>query len=199
MNTSPGRASLRKQLRARRNALSPFEQSKASQALLKRLRSHPVFLRSKRIAFYLAADGEISPHALLIAAEKMGKECYLPVLNPFKHNNLWFVRYRSGDELLLNYFNILEPPCEKSRLPAWALDLVLMPLVGFDRRGNRLGMGGGFYDRTFAFKQRTDKKKSKSVVLIGLAHKCQEEAFLACEAWDIPLDYIATDQEVIKT
>jgi len=192
---------LRKQLRAKRRALNPSQQKQAAQQLVRKLRAHPVFLRSKHIAFYMADDGEMSVQYLMAAAEKMGKHCYLPVLHPFKQNKLWFGVYRHGDILVANRFGIAEPSPEKSHYPSWALDLVLMPLVGFDRKGNRLGMGGGFYDRTFSFKQtafrNNNARRPKCPVLMGVAHQCQEVTELTGAPWDVALDYIVTDREVI--
>ncbi len=79
--------------------------------------------------------------------------------------------------------------------PTWTLDIILLPLVGFDRYGNRLGMGGGFYDRTLARLNHCDMKRP---LLIGLAHHCQEVEQLQTQSWDIPLDIIATDKELIR-
>ena len=194
------RKQLRKQLRSKRRALTPSQQQKAAQRLVKHLRAHPVFLRSQHIALYMADDGEIDLQPLLRVAQRMGKQCYLPVLHPLKRNTLWFGRYRCGDVLLANRFGLAEP-MNKKILPAWALDLVLMPLVGFDQQGNRLGMGGGFYDRTFSFKQKTKNGESsnrpKCPALMGVAHSCQELPSLAGEAWDVQLDCIVTDQKII--
>jgi len=190
------RKDLRKTLRAKRRVLTPTQQKTAAQQLVKHLRSHPVFLRSQHISFYMADDGEMDLRLLMQAATAMGKQCYLPVLHPLKEGLLWFSAYREGDVLVKNRFGLQEPPVEKKPFPAWALDLVLMPLVGFDRKGNRLGMGGGFYDRTFAF-IRTKNSRPKAPVLIGIAHHCQEVETLGCESWDVPLNYVVTDQEII--
>jgi 5-formyltetrahydrofolate cyclo-ligase len=87
-------------------------------------------------------------------------------------------------------------------MSAQLLDVVLMPLVGFDRTGARLGMGGGFYDATFAFKQKLStgsKTSTGKPALIGLAHACQQVESLATDTWDIPLFAIATDKEIILT
>lgn len=200
-SVSDVRKQLRKQLRIRRRTLNPSQQKQAAQQLARKLRTHPAFLRSKNIAFYIADDGEISLQYLMAAAEKMGKHCYLPVLHPFKQNKLWFGRYQSGDILSANRFGLAEPGADKPHCPAWALDLVLMPLVGFDRKGNRLGMGGGFYDRTFSFKKSVSENscvRPKCPVLIGVAHHCQEAAGLIGESWDIAMDYIVTDKETIS-
>jgi len=204
--TSDERKKLRKQLRENRRALNPSQQQFAAQQLARNLRTHPVFLRSKYIALYMANDGEIDMRYVINAIEKMGKQCYLPILHPLKHNTLWFVSYRHGDILMTNRFGLSEPSSNKKIFPVWALDLVLMPLVGFDRKGNRLGMGGGFYDRTFSFKKNLQKKQEshqqntrrpKSPVLIGVAHHCQELTQLSNESWDVLLDYVVTDKEII--
>jgi 5-formyltetrahydrofolate cyclo-ligase len=190
------RKEMRKILRAKRKALTFTQQKSAAQQLVKRLCVHPVFLRSQHIAFYMAGDGEIDPRLLMQTAGVMGKQCYLPVLHPLKEGQLWFSAYREGDVLVKNRFGLEEPPMEKKRFPAWALDLVLMPLVGFDRQGNRLGMGGGFYDRTFAFKKNISRPKTP--VLMGVAHHCQEVESLDRESWDVVADYIVTDKEIIR-
>jgi 5-formyltetrahydrofolate cyclo-ligase len=193
------RKSLRKQLRTARRALSLAQQRRASEQVARRISSHPVFLRSQHIALYMAEDGEIDVQLLIRIAERMSKRCYLPVLHPLGHNHLWFARYKTGDYLRKNYFGLAEPTVDKTCLKPWALDLVLMPLVGFDRHGNRLGMGGGFYDRTFAFLNHTPRNKPHAPVLMGVAHQCQETTGLTREAWDVAFNYVATDKEIIKT
>jgi len=193
------RTTLRKQLRTVRRALSRSQQRRASEQLTRLVSSHPVFLRSQHIALYMAEDGEIDVQLLIRIAEHMGKRCYLPVLHPLGHKQLWFARYKTGDHLRKNYFDLAEPTIDKTRLKPWALDLVLMPLVGFDRSGNRLGMGGGFYDRAFAFLNHTPHNKPRAPVLMGVAHQCQEITGLTREAWDVAFNYVATDKEMIKT
>jgi len=194
---SATRKTLRRELRAKRRVLTRAQQHRASEQLLQKLASHPIFLRSQHISFYMAEDGEIDVQLVMMAAQRMGKTCYLPVLHPLGHKTLWFTHYRSGDHLRKNYFNLAEPTIDKKRIAPWALDLVLMPLVGFDRSGNRLGMGGGFYDRTFGFRNHTPRVRPRSPVLMGIAHQCQETRDLTHEVWDVTLDYIATDREVI--
>ncbi len=185
------RSRLRKQLRQARRALSPAEQKFAAQLLAQQLRSNVRFMHCKHIAFYLANDGEIDPSFFLRIAERYGKNCYLPRLHRDSSNRMAFLRYRSGDKLHKNRYGIPEPHIQNARLPAWALQLVLLPLVGFDRHGQRLGMGGGFYDRTFAFKRNSPYRKP---LLIGLAHGIQEVPSLQVENWDIPLNGIVTEK-----
>ncbi len=189
------RQTLRTQLRARRRALSPRQQQLAAQQLLQLVKKQPLFLRSQHIAFYLPNDGEIDPRPLIREAWRRGKHCYLPILAPGPDNRLWFVRYTPHTPMIRNRFGIPEPraPFQYRRLPQ-LLDAVFLPLVGFDRHGGRMGMGGGFYDRSFAFKLTCPTRKP---MLVGLAHQCQQVEQLQLAHWDIPLAAIATDQALI--
>ncbi|MEE8056832.1 MAG: 5-formyltetrahydrofolate cyclo-ligase [Pseudomonadales bacterium] len=187
------RPQLRKQLRAKRQALPSLQQQRAATALDKTLVRSGLLNRYQHIAFYQANDGEIDPTILLQRAHRWGRRCYMPVLAP--NNSLWFVRYRPGDKLKKNRFGIPEPANRKARRKPWTLGLVLLPLVGFDRQGGRLGMGGGFYDRCFNCVKRHPKMTQPQ--LVGLAHRCQEVEYLKLESWDIPLSQVATDGELI--
>lgn len=196
MNSNPdSRQTLRKELRARRNALNPTQQEAASAWVLRHLMKLPQFLRAQHLALYIAADGELNPQPIAEQLWKMGKQVYLPVLHPTQAGQLWFLEYTPDTQLKPNRFGIPEPDHRyERRLPAKLLDLVLLPLVGFDRKGGRLGMGGGFYDRTFAF----HKGKKTKPYLLGLAHACQEVEHLDLADWDIPLYAVVTDQALIK-
>lgn len=190
------RAQLRAQLRQQRRNLSPRQQRRAAYSLKRRLGCQPLFARAKRIGFYLASDGEISAQPLIELALSLGKQCFLPVLHPVRHNRLWFARYRPGSQLIKNSYGIEEPNIRlEPRVLASSLDLVLLPLVGFDPQGGRLGMGGGYYDRTFAFKLNA-KVKRRNPLLVGLAHELQKRDQLKLADWDIPLAAVATDQQV---
>ncbi|MEF0512949.1 5-formyltetrahydrofolate cyclo-ligase, partial [Pseudomonas aeruginosa] len=137
-------------------------------------------------------DGEIDPRPLLRAAQKRGKATYLPVLAPWPRTRMVFQRVGSGERWTRNRFRISEPLADAGRQrKAWALDLVLLPLVGFDEQGGRLGMGGGFYDRSLAYLAR--RKNGHKPTLIGLAHECQKVDRLALASWDIPLAGTVTD------
>lgn len=189
------RKALRQQLRAARRALSPQQQRQASLGCLRQLMQNPRFMRSQHLALYLANDGELDPAPIAQQLWKMNKFCYLPVLHPSRPRELWFVRFTPDSPLKPNRFGIGEPdPFKNHQLPAKLLDMVLLPLVGFDRAGGRLGMGGGYYDKTFAFKQAKPEGKPH---LIGLAHSCQEMPALGLEEWDIPLSGVATERELI--
>jgi len=191
--TSPSQ--LRRTIRQARRSLTPREQRDHGLAVADRLRHHPLFLRAARIGAYLAADGEVDPLPLLRAAFAAGKRCYLPVLNPFAGPSLWFCEWREGDPLVPNRFAIPEPvPQRRPPHHAWQLDLLLVPLVAFDARGNRLGMGGGYYDRTLAYLgHRTHWRRPR---VVGLAHALQRVDALPKNAWDIPVDGVITEREM---
>lgn len=194
----PGKNSLRKTLRQRRRQLTRQQQQIASMGLCRQLVQLPVFVNSQRIAAYIPNDGEINPQPLLELAWRLNKRIYLPVLHPFKKGHLFFMEYRPHQPLAINRFGIPEPLCDHdTRCPAWTLDLVLTPLVGFDEQGNRMGMGGGFYDRTFAFMQTGHTPRRPRMV--GVAHECQKVPELPCERWDIGMDFIVTDRKIYGT
>ncbi len=195
------RAQLRQSLRQQRRALTPAQQRQAAARLVRTLKRQALFIRAKRIGFYLASDGEISALPLINAALQMGKQCFLPVLHPVRHNRLWFARYRPESALVKNCYGIAEPDIRlEPRVLPQTLDLVMLPLVGFDPQGGRLGMGGGYYDRTFAFKRRAytqdGRPPRKSPALVGLAHELQQQPKLELADWDIPLAAVATEQRL---
>jgi 5-formyltetrahydrofolate cyclo-ligase len=180
-------------LRKARRALTPRQQREAARGLYKQLARHPLFRRARHISLYLPTDGEIDPRLLLRAAQRRGKATYLPVLSAWPRTKMVFQRIRPGEKLKPNRFRILEPRANLARQrQVWALDLVLLPLVGFDDVGGRLGMGGGFYDRSLAYLAR--RKNWRKPTLLGLAHECQKVERLAQASWDVPLQGTVTDK-----
>lgn len=194
MSTVPSeKRSLRQQMRRQRRSLSPSQQRAAAIAVRNRIRHQLWFLKARHVALYLPNDGEIDPTPLLKLCWKMRKQVYLPVLHPIRHNRLWFIKYTPNTRMSPNRFGIPEPSLRKHpRRPAWAMDLVMLPLVAFDAAGNRMGMGGGFYDRTFGYKLK--EKSMKGAQLIGLAHEFQRVEELPVQPWDVPLFGIVTDK-----
>lgn len=193
--TAPlSRPQLRRLLRKARRALTPSEQRQAAQGLYRQLAQHPLFRRAKHISLYLPTDGEIDPSLLLRAAQRRGKATYLPVLSAWPRTKMVFQRVRPGEKLLPNRFRILEPRVNiRRQRKVWALDLVLMPLVGFDDEGGRLGMGGGFYDRSLAYLAR--RQRWRKPTLLGLAHECQKVDRLARASWDVPMAGTVTNKQ----
>ncbi len=193
----PNRTDQRKHLRSQRCALDPAEHRQRSHQLCHHLTRHRLFRNSRRIAVYLAADGEVDAHPLIELAWATGKQVYLPVLRSFGDNRLWFARYKPDTPLVKNRYGIAEPVIDHvRRTEAFALDLVLAPLVGFDARGNRLGMGGGFYDRSFAHLLR--RRHWLKPRLVGLAFEFQQVTRRPAQRWDVPLTAVATENRITE-
>lgn len=185
---------LRRSKRAQRRDLSAKQQHKHARLLCQNLIKQKNYRNSQNIACYLTNDSEIDPHQLIEHAWFCGKKVFLPILSPLKHA-LYFAPYQVGSKLQLNRYGIPEPVCHPAQWKtAQQLDLLLLPLVAFDIKGNRIGMGGGFYDRTLAYLQH--RQYWRKPVLIGLAHELQKVEQLNVQRWDIPLDYIASEKKI---
>jgi 5-formyltetrahydrofolate cyclo-ligase len=185
----------RRAIRRARRALSPADQREHSLAVAEGLRRTLLFLGAARIGVYRAADGELDPLPVVRAARAAGKRCYLPVLHPFAGPALWFCEWRVGDALRPNRFAIEEPlPQRRPPHHPWQLDLLFVPLVAFDTQGNRLGMGGGYYDRTLAYLPL--RRHWRRPRVIGFAHALQRVESLPRNAWDVPVDAVVTERTV---
>ncbi len=186
----PGsRADIRRAIRHRRRSLTPAGRAALASNLARRIAGAPVFQFSRRVAAYLPNDGEMDLRPLIRRAWKLGKHCYLPVLN---RRRLWFLPYHPDTPLANNRFGIPEPALSpRRRWPMRTLDLVLAPLVAFDDKGNRLGMGGGFYDRTFAY--LASRSHWRRPVILGVAYGFQQVTELPSHPWDVPLHGVATE------
>ena len=181
------RSQLRKEIRQRRITLSVIQQRNAAIALATSLSSHSKIQAANRIAVYLTNDGELGTAAFIDWCWQQQKEVYLPVLHPFSSGNLLFLRYQQDSKLISNAFGILEPKLDVTKVcPLTELDIICTPLVAFDETGARLGMGGGFYDRSLAHWQQT------KLYPLGLAHDWQLVKNIPVESWDIPLPEIIT-------
>ncbi|MBB1127115.1 5-formyltetrahydrofolate cyclo-ligase [Thiospirillum jenense] len=188
----PDLKTLRRQLRTARRALSPATQRQHARAVASHLQRHYPLRTARRIAYYLARDGELDPQPL---RERLGERrhlWYLPIIRPFQPPRLWFIRYRLGEPLQRGRFGLLQPRhCRHPVTPRF-LDVILMPLVGFDATGQRLGMGGGYYDRSLA-PLRT-RQYWRRPHLLGLAHEVQRVARLTPQRWDVPLAMVVTER-----
>ncbi|WP_413739699.1 5-formyltetrahydrofolate cyclo-ligase [Sodalis sp. RH14] len=186
--TSLQRQSLRNHIRRQRRRLTPAEQAAAAAALVKTLLADPRVTAARSLALFLSFDGELDTRPLIEALWQRDQRVYLPVLHPFSPGHLLFLRYRPDTPLVLNRLHISEPRLDVTQLlPARHLDILFTPLVAFDARGQRLGMGGGFYDRTLRHWRR-----GAGFYPIGLAHDCQQVDAIPAEPWDIPLPEIVT-------
>ena len=183
---SADRVALRRELRVRRRELSASGRIAAAQKLADHLLALPFAPISGYVAGYWAMDGEIALHVWQL---KLPADCIycLPVL---REDRLQFSPWRPGDGLVSNQYGIPEPDvAPDSLLDAQDLELVVAPLVGFDKRGHRLGMGGGWYDRSFAFRQQ----QSAPPWLVGAAFDTQRVDTLDAAEWDVALDAVCTE------
>jgi 5-formyltetrahydrofolate cyclo-ligase len=185
---------LRRQLKAARNAFTPTERRKAARASLRLALRHGLLLRSQRIGFYLPQGGEFDVHPLLNQALWMHRACYLPML-PRRGRVMQFGRVGRNTRMTTNRYGIGEP-VDARPLRARQLDLLLMPLVGFDSEGYRLGMGGGYYDATLAFMRH--RRLWRKPRLIGIAYECQRVDSLPHDPWDMPLDAVLTERQLYR-
>lgn len=186
---------LRQQLREQRCALSAEAQADAGRQLNAQLQALDVVRQAEHIGLYLVNDGEIDPEYFMQWVFDQSKHCYLPILNQ-RDEPMSFAEFNPDSTLKMNRFNIPEPVVPRhARLNASELNLILMPLVAFDHQGNRIGMGGGFYDRTLAFKRQHPYYQRPA--LLGLAHEFQRVDKIEPAAWDIPLDGIATEKRAL--
>jgi 5-formyltetrahydrofolate cyclo-ligase len=188
------RSELRRQLRAQRAQLDARTRLSAAETLVATLEQLPEFLVDARVAGYWAVAGEMPLHAAYASLRSREQQYFLPVVTTA--NDLQFAAWHAGADVQTNRYGIPEPVAAADALlgPA-GLDLVLVPLLGFDRRGNRLGSGAGFYDRSFAFLRATQRPARP--VLVGIGYHFQEVPQIAAKAWDVPLDFVATDRELI--
>ncbi len=188
LTTAP-RTKLRRHFRQLRRQLSPVCRHRHALALVRQVRCSGLLLCHRRVGLYLAnsAEGEQDPGPLQLLLEQLGIMTALPVV---KQNELHFYAYRSGQPLLPNRFGIGEPAMDMAPpIALLSLDLVFVPLVAVDQQGYRLGMGGGFYDRSFSL----GHPQRRRPLLVGLAHELQRVAALPHEAWDVPLDALITE------
>ncbi len=181
---------LRQTLRDARAALPAATVAAHSRAIARRLWKEPYLARCRDIACYWAVDGEVDCTPFIEEAWSRGRRIWLPVIHG---EALVFARWAPGVALVANRYGIAEPDagagiCRR----AHRIDVVLAPLVAVDARGTRLGMGGGFYDRSLrGLAYRGTWRRPR---VIGLAHSLQQVAHLPRSAWDIPLDAVVTER-----
>lgn len=184
---------LRKRNRKLRAELDTSQLEAAADSLAGRILALSEYQQAQRVATYFAVNGEIGLKPVIDHALAQGKQVYLPNLD---QQALRFSPYFHTQKMRINKFRLPEPDVDDSEMLAPdELDLVLAPLVVFDANRNRIGMGGGFYDRSFAFRKNPG---SINPVLIGVAHELQKVDQIVPEEWDVQLDMIITDQAVYK-
>ena len=187
MSSIPDRALLRRELRQRRRDLPASVRIAAANTLADRLLALPFLPSSGHVAGYWAMDGEIGLHAFQLRLPPTLTYC-LPLLHA--DESLRFAPWRAGAPLVTNRFGIPEPDIDPDdALPATEMAMLVLPLVGFDARCNRLGMGGGWYDRSLAFRHA----RPAPPWLVGAGFAMQQVDALPQEAWDVRLDAVCSE------
>jgi 5-formyltetrahydrofolate cyclo-ligase len=180
---------VRDTIRKQRQSMVPGQVASISESIIKHVIEFKPFLLANTVAFYLPVDNEVDTSPLLDNHKVITKNLCLPVVMPGRR--LDFSQYKPGDSLESGVYGILEPS-NKNWLDIGSIDLFLLPLVGFDAQGTRLGYGGGYYDRALSHL----KKNAGKPVLVGLAFGFQEVAQLPYAVHDVPLHYIVTENGV---
>jgi len=184
--------SLRQKLRAQRRSLSDSDHRYRSLAAAKAIIRLRMFSAGKRVALYLPFDREPDTAVLIRAARQRGVQIFVPVISDRRHCRLRFFPLQGATSR--GAFGIAVPRVRLTPAsPQW-LDLIVIPLVGVDREGRRLGMGGGYYDRALAFRRR--RVHWQGPHLVGLAFDCQRTDSPFADAWDVRLDSLATESGV---
>ncbi|WP_407276467.1 5-formyltetrahydrofolate cyclo-ligase [Halothiobacillus sp. DCM-1] len=185
--------SLRRLLRARRRALTGYARACAERRITATLARFINRRSAQYVAAYLPFDGEVDLSALIA---RHPRRFWLPVIRPQGSLQFRAARHlprfdapRGGSQR--NRFGIVEPPRSAIK-SARRMDLIVLPLVGFDAQGHRLGMGAGFYDRTLQYLRRPRP------FLIGVAFACQQVSELPADPWDVPLDAIVTEHGLTR-
>lgn len=191
------KSAIRREQKLAREAVPPGQRRTAATAALKTLRGLQEYMASGRVAVYFPIGGELDTSSVCVDLWQRRKECYLPVIVENSAVSLMFARYNTDSPMQPNDFGIPEPRVgPQDLLPAQHLDLILLPLTAFDRNGNRVGMGGGYYDRALAFRHTPGHQRRPR--LFGLGYALQEVQNVPAEDNDVRLDGIITEHEIIR-
>ena len=186
---TPSKSQYRQRLAAQRRALTADQVQQAAQRVAGRVWRLPVLARSQRLALYLPVSGELDCTPVISAAWRRGRDVFLPVVIG---TELRFAPFAPDSQLLHNRFDIPEPACSDHEWrSAREMDVIFAPLVGFDTEGYRLGMGGGYYDRTLAFLAL--RANFRRPHFIGLAYAFQEIGAVPHKKHDVQLEAVVTD------
>ena len=187
LSSERDRKAARRRVTDQRRSLSDTTRRDAEKCVARRLLHLPAMRRAHHVSVYLAINGELSLARFIASASRMAKQLYAPVLNG---DELRFGLLETNTPLGLNRFGIPEPR-NGPYIDPRSLDIVLAPLVGFDDRGVRLGMGGGFYDRSFHFlRSRSKWRKPK---LVGIGFEFQHFNNIEARDWDVGLTTAITE------
>lgn len=180
------RNNARNEIRQKRKALHEDEVANCSELVRHVVLEHEFLKQNRCIASYHSFSGEIDTVEINKALRLAGHHMALPVIHPEEKGLMDFYSYEKPEDLILNRFKIPEPVVsEENLVQPHHLEVVIVPLVGFNEKGERLGMGGGYYDRML-------KKISCECLTLGLAYDFQLIPEIKSQPWDMPLDEVIT-------
>jgi 5-formyltetrahydrofolate cyclo-ligase len=186
----------RRRLRGLRLALETRARAAAQRAIRARLERLGLFRRGARVALYLPMPGEVDLRPCLDTALRWGTLVYVPRILSRRNRRMVFAPWAPAARARKNFFGIAEPLSAAGARSVVGIDVVILPVVGFDRRGNRLGMGAGYYDRALS-RRRDVMRPWRRPRLVGVAFACQELPAIPVSPWDVPLDLVVTERGVI--
>ena len=193
----PPPSAIRQTLKTRRASVQADQRCRAEARMIQHLNHWSYLAQCESVACYLSVNSEFPTSKLIQQLHTLGKHVYLPLLDRSGDNRLTFQKIQPREPFQPNRFGIPEPlPCRHQQVDAENLDLIILPLVGFNKSGVRMGMGGGFYDRTLAFAKNTDLPQRP--FLLGLAFACQQEETLTAQPWDVPLEATLTEEGFVQ-
>lgn len=181
---------IRSQILLARRKLNTEELKLNSETACQRLLHLPEYADAEKIAVYFACNGEIELDGFIQQASDDLKDLYLPVVDD---NGMHFTLYRRDMPMQANRFGIYEPE-EKHYIDPAILDISITPLVAFDTNLNRIGMGGGYYDKAFAA-----LKQAQKPLRVGMAHAIQQVKNCYANDWDIPLHAVVTEKSTFRS
>ena len=172
---------LRKQIKTKLQNLTPKSRAISSKKIATKIINSDIFIHSQNIACYIPIENEVDTRLIIETIWQQGKNCYLPAFASNTKKCLCFVKFMPNDSLLKVNEKIISPK---------NLDLVIVPLIGFNSDNFRLGRGAGCYDITFEFKLHI--KNLSKPYLLGIGYKWQHIKFEP-NLWDVAMDEIITD------
>jgi 5-formyltetrahydrofolate cyclo-ligase len=188
-NSISNKDALRVQLKRTRALAFKNNAGHIHSSITKQLKRLCAYRSAKRIAVYVNFNHELPTQSIFTENAKRKKVSVIPLITSFRKKSMIFVHINK--QMKKNRLGIMEPKSRK-QISTKSLDIIFMPLLGFDKKGARIGMGGGYYDRELAFKKQ--QKRFKKPYLVGLAYEAQYLDSIQKEPWDVNLDALITEQ-----
>jgi 5-formyltetrahydrofolate cyclo-ligase len=197
MNRSADLNAERRRLRRRRLEIPRDERRRADRRIEARLFAAGLIRPRSAVAVYVAVRGEVSLERAIERGRRIGATFYAPRILNLPRRTMAFMPLEARGRLRRNWYGLLEPTSRRRANVYRDIDVVMLPLLGFDRRGYRLGMGAGFYDRALSRRRGARRATWRRPLLVGIAYGCQEISGIAPAPWDVLLDFVATEKELI--